>query len=85
MPNNLRYNDIIPVGIGKGVVTLIANSNGIRFLPPSAQVDTAPGAGGYFNVEMPVAETVDAVAARLLGVSVENISAANGRARRAMK
>ena len=51
MPNNLR--DIIPVGIGKGVVTLIANSNGIRFLPPSAQVDTAPGAGGYFNVEMP--------------------------------
>ena len=31
MPNNLRYNDIIPVGIGKGVVTLIANSNGIRF------------------------------------------------------
>ncbi|WP_419633115.1 hypothetical protein, partial [Thiolapillus sp.] len=54
MPNNLRYNDIIPVGIGKGVVTLIANSNGIRFLPPSAQVDTAPGAGGYFNVEMPL-------------------------------
>ena len=73
---SLQVNAVIPVGIGDGVITLIANDNGVRFLPPSAQVGSMPGGGGYFDVTVPASSPADAVALRLLGVPAADISAA---------
>lgn len=77
-----QVNDVIPVGVGTGVVTLIANRRGLDYLPPSAVVGDVPGGGGYYDITIPVQDDVDAVAARLLGVSVGSILQARDNARR---
>lgn len=68
---SLQPNDIIPLGVGNGSITLLANENGLRFIPPNSVVG-GRGNSDYWDVSVPVT-TASAVALRLLGVSVRDI------------
>lgn len=73
----LHPNDIIPLGVAPGVITLLVNDNGLGFLPSNAVV-VGKGDGGYYNVDVQIRDAKDRVALRMLGVSVTDINSAEG-------
>lgn len=77
----LQVNDVIPVGIGRGFLEVIANENGLGCLPPNKEVKEK-GNGGYWTVHIPVDNDVDAVAACLVGFKLADIRKCRARQRK---
>lgn len=67
--------DIIPLGVGRGFISVLATDSGLQFLPNS-RVLGGQGNTGYWTADVPVHGPADAVALRLLGVASGDLARA---------
>jgi len=70
----LKRNDVIPVGWSKGLIEVIANENGLKFLPTDS-INKGKGFKEYYTVHIPVND-INAIILMMLGVSFDDIKRA---------